>query len=116
MQAADKAINLLRDARAALGSTVLPASDAQQRYACLMIINALGIVEREFISLLREWEPDPGLHERALAASIRAGQFDPANEQRDTLLRRLREGLRNQLAIDNPRLLDRFPPTSREPD
>jgi hypothetical protein len=116
MQAATKAIDLLREARETLSNGVLPTAGAQQRYACLMIINALGIAEREFSALLRACASDSGTDDRALAASIRAGEFDPPSARRKALLRELRASLRNRLAIDNPRLLDQLSATTRKTD
>lgn len=96
---------------------VLPVVPAEQRFAALMIANALGMAERELAAgtsaepalaaavgaLLGEAGDLPALLPR-LCAAIDAGTFDAPDRQTD-LRAVLTEVTRARLAVSNPKLL-----------
>jgi len=96
---------------------VLPVVPAEQRFAALMIANALGMAERELAAgagaepalaaavgaLLGEAGDLSALLPR-LCAAIDAGSFDAPDRQAD-LRAVLAEVTRARLAVSNPKLL-----------
>ncbi|HYD66840.1 DUF6285 domain-containing protein [Azospirillum sp.] len=96
---------------------VLPVVPAEQRFAALMIANALGMAERELAAgagaepalaaavgaLLGEAGDLPALLPR-LCAAIDAGSFDAPDRQAG-LRAVLAEVTRARLAVSNPKLL-----------
>ena len=73
-----EAADLLRIARETLQGEVLPGLGGGQRYAALMVANALRLVERELraASLARPEDAGAGARLQALCAAIRAGRHD----------------------------------------
>lgn len=125
MKVEPAAADLLDIARATILSEVVPALPEAQRYAALMVANALAIAARELAA------PTPDAAERArlaalladgvpggdgpqalreatarLAARIREGLYDEG-DARLRLLAHLRETTRARLAVSNPRALAR---------
>jgi hypothetical protein len=117
------AADLLATARTLLLEEVAPALAASQRYAVLMVANALAIAGREFTSrptaqdelarlraLLGDWTPtgngEADLRDATaqLAARIRQDQY-VEDEARARLLAHLRETTRARLAVSNPKAL-----------
>lgn len=110
---------LLAVARDTLKERVLPALPDDCRYDALMVINALGIAQRECsadptetnalrrrIDALLERDSDTLADaETALTQAIRAGRFDAPGPDRDALLDALHDLTRARLAVDNPKLL-----------
>ena len=120
------AAELLRAAREAVSSEILPSLPESLRYTGLMVANAIAIAERELASgdaaahaecerlrslLADRAQPVAGSalaeklarYNQCLAAEIRAGRYDGA--ERAALLEHLRQTTREKLAISNPRAL-----------
>ncbi len=111
---------LLEAARRLLLEELIALLPAERRYDGLMIANAMAIAARELrdagtsaaaaarrLAAFYAATAEDGAGEalsRRLAADIRAGRFDdgPARER---LVALLREGLRDRLAIANPKML-----------
>lgn len=125
MKVEPAAAGLLEIARATLLAEIAPSLSAQQRYAALMVANAMAVAARDLaspgqdadeiariVALLGDWTPQAGdaLREGTarLAARIREGRFDepPAKA---LLLEHLRTTTRARLAVSNPRALARQP-------
>jgi hypothetical protein len=111
---------LLEAARRLLLDELAPLLPAERRYDGLMIANAMAIAARElrdagrssaaatrrlaaFYATTAE-DADGEALARRLVADIRAGRFDDG-AARDRLAALLREGLRDRLAIGNPKAL-----------
>lgn len=109
--------DLLAIALRSFRETILPVVPAEQRFAALMIANALGVAERELAAggaaepalaaaigtLIGEEGDLPALAPR-LCAAIDAGDFD--DPARQTALRRVLGDLtRARLAVSNPKRL-----------
>ena len=110
---------LLAAVRATLGEELLPAVEGRRAFELRVSMRALGMVARE-LELgdrhARVREAALGAlgaqDERALAAAIRAGDFDGREAQVRTALRSL---VRAKLEVANPRYLAQDPdPPSRE--
>lgn len=104
---------LLEAAREFINEEVLPRADARRQFLARVAINALSIVERELehgpaadaaetVRLTTLLGRDGTLAElnAALAAAIRAGEFD---ERDAALMAHLRATTADKLAIANPR-------------
>lgn len=125
------AAELLAAARAHLERQVLPAlADPRLRFQTLVAANVLAIVERELAAgdapLRAAWQrlggllgrPEAGApagaelraalaeRERALIQAIQAGAFD-TGPARERLAEHLRASALAELAVSNPRLLER---------
>ncbi|WP_207005602.1 DUF6285 domain-containing protein [Trinickia mobilis] len=119
MNATEKVLDLLTQAHGTLTQAVIPSASKQERYDCLMIANALRIVERHFRA-----SPENGLTamtdgllgEVVIVKGIRAGQFDAGCPMRTQLIANLRDRLARQLVIDNPRLVEQLTQPPREAD
>ena len=110
--------DLIEAARAALANDVIPRLAAEDRYAALMVANALAISARELgasdagpaeldriAALLGEAGCGPlDRANRALAARIREGRFDEG-AARTALLEHLAATTRERLATSNPKAL-----------
>jgi len=109
--------DLLAIALRSFRETILPVVPAEQRFAALMIANALGVAERELAAgdtaepalaaaigaLIGEAGDLPALAPR-LCAAIEAGGFD--DPARQAALRRVLGDLtRARLAVSNPKQL-----------
>lgn len=126
------AAELIAAARMQIERNVLPAlAEPRLRFQTLVAANVLAIVERELASgemqLAAAWRrmaallgdaaavPPAGAELRsavveqnlALCDAIRAGEFD-AGAQRQTLLAHLRHTAEAELAVANPRYLERM--------
>lgn len=119
------AAELLKAARTAVVTEILPVLPEVLRYTGLMVANAIAIAERELaagdtaaraecerlLKLLPECSglPAEGLsamlarYNRRLAEGIRAGRFD--GEHRGALLEHLRRTTEDKLAVSNPKAL-----------
>ena len=109
---------LLEAARRLLLDELLALLPAERRYDGLMIANAMAIAGRELrdagaapavaaqrlLAFHEDATAAPEVLARRLVADIRAGRFDdgPARER---LVELLRAGLRDRLAISNPKAL-----------
>ena len=126
MKVEPSAADLLDIARATILADVAPSLPEDKRYAALMAANALAIAGRELaapdstaaeFARIRELLPEsapPGNDRTALreatsrlARAVREGRFDEG-EPRMRLLAHLRECVRAQLAVSNPRALARL--------
>jgi hypothetical protein len=109
MNATEKMVDLLDVAHSTLTNEVVPSLSKQDRYNSLMVANAIRIAARHFC-LTQECQttaPTDGLlGESAIVKGIRAGQFDNGSAMRAALIANLRNRLVQQLAVDNPRVLD----------
>lgn len=126
------AADLLAIARATLLSELIPALPGDQRYAGLMVANAMAIAAREYRlgaetarneaarlrNLLEECEGSPPQSgnpdapealsslRKAMCSAIRAGDFD--NPQREAALAaQLLRTAADRVAISNPKALQR---------
>lgn len=109
MNAAEKMVDLLDVAHNTLTNEVLPSLSKQDRYNSLMVANAIRIAARHFHSAQERHATAPAnalLDESAVVRGIRAGQFDDGAAMRTVLVVNLRNRLVQQLAVDNPRVLD----------
>jgi hypothetical protein len=109
MNVTEKMVDLLDVAHNTLTNEVVPSLSKQERYNFLMVANAIGIVARHFYSTRERDTTAPAselLDQSAIVKGIRAGQFDNGSAMRAALIVNLRNRLVQQLAVDNPRLLD----------
>ena len=88
MQGEPVGADLLGAAREALTQSVLPHQQGAQRFAVLMIANALGMVERELAQRERLEAADQAVAAAGSAASIRAGRCDADGDLHAALQRR----------------------------
>ncbi|WP_321930538.1 MULTISPECIES: DUF6285 domain-containing protein [Paraburkholderia] len=105
------AMDLLVEARETLTNAITPVLSGLDRYNCLMIANALRIVERQFTSTHCDSAVKAGcltFDGHTLTQAIRDGQFDSNGPMRAALLHHVRVGLLHELAVDNPRMLEQF--------
>jgi hypothetical protein len=104
-----KALDLLREAHETLAGQITPTLTGEHRYGCLMIANALRIVERHFRVIATQEDsglnPSEEIDGKALVASIRAGRFDTGTTARGAMVNQLRNRLYRQLAVNDPRSL-----------
>ncbi|CAE6820036.1 hypothetical protein R69746_06012 [Paraburkholderia aspalathi] len=116
MNESQRTLDLLNEAHETLTKAVIPSVSKQDRYSCLMIANALRIVERHFRTLTQDESiggaTDISLGGGALVKEIRTGLFDTHSPLRGSLVRQLRDRLSSQLAIDNPRVLEQLTQSS----
>ena len=96
------AADLLAIARETLLRDIRPQLDEEGRHAAAMIANAMAIAARE---LEAANAPPDREHERQLAADIRAGRYDDADERQRAMLEELRAGVVAKLRISNPKSL-----------
>jgi hypothetical protein len=120
--------DLLSVARETLLSELRPLLDERGRYTLAMVANAMAIAAREAdagegpalaaLARLDELHKHPtrelrgealaealSVHERRLAADIRAGRYDAANDVQRALLEHLREAVHAKLRVSNPKNL-----------
>lgn len=88
MQGEPLAADLLRAARETLTQGVLPHQQGAQRFAVLMIANALGMVERELAQRARLVTAEQAVAAAGTAAAIRAGRCDADGDLHAALQRR----------------------------
>ena len=128
MKTQPDAAKLLAVARATLNDKLLPHLPEELRYDALMIANAIAIAIREYaagdapvqaeLARLQVLFAESGSalagealktvladHNRRLATAIRDGRFD--DKERATLLDHLARTTADELAISNPKALDR---------
>jgi hypothetical protein len=122
-------VDLLAIARETLLSNLRPLLAENARYTVAMIANAMAIAAREAaagegpaIAALARLDGLHGTphrelhgaalrdalraHDRTLAADIRAGVYDAAEERQRALLDHLRESVAAKLRISNPKSLE----------
>lgn len=116
MNATEKMVDLLDVAHSTLTNEIWPSLSKQDRYNSLMVANAMRIAARHFCSTQERHTTAPGsglLGESAIVKGIRAGQFDNGSAMRAALIVNLRNQLAQQLAVDNPRVLDNLQNSSQ---
>jgi hypothetical protein len=109
--------DLLESAREVVLKELLPHLPSAQALAARMVANAIGIAAREAaqdpawqqtalarMAALTGEASDP---ERAFAAAIRAGRFDPGTPHHDAAAALLAEITRARCAVSAPRALAR---------
>lgn len=111
--------SLLQCAREVLKNNVLPLLEGDAKRDVLMVMNALGIAQRELLTgkqaedaecqslagLLDEPVFDVAQANRDLAMRVRAGLADPGNEDRAAVLAHLRLVGESRLQASNPKVL-----------
>ena len=88
MQDEPQGADLLQAARETLSQSVLPHQQGAQRFAVLMIANALGMVERELARRELLHAADQAVEAAGTAAAIRAGRCDADGDLHAALQRR----------------------------
>lgn len=113
--------DLLADAARVLRETVLPGLQGETRYQALMVLNALGIAERQIragdeaqghirarlADLYDDRAGDLVALEARFAADIRAGAFDPDRPDHDQARAILLDMARAKAAESCPKALKR---------
>jgi hypothetical protein len=112
---APEGASLLATARDALLQEILPKLSAADAFTARMIANAMAIAAREAAQdAMWVEETRASIHrltgateapDRALAAAIRAGAFDPGSAHHTEAAALLREAARRRCAISAPRVL-----------
>ena len=107
--------NLLATARDALLTEILPKLSGTDAFTARMIANAMAIAAREAAqndAWVAEMRPtmqsltgDAAAPDRAFAAGIRAGAFDPGTTNHAEAAALLRQAARLRSAISAPRVL-----------
>jgi hypothetical protein len=110
---------LLDTARTLLKNNVLPLLQGDARRDLLMVMNALGIAQRELqvgtaadeaerkslAQLMGNPVDELELANRQLAQNIRQGMADPGNSERAAVLAHLRQVGASRLQVSNPKVL-----------
>jgi len=107
--------NLLATARDALLQEILPKLSGSDTFTARMIANAMAIAAREAAqndawvaemrATMQRLTGDADAPDRALAAAIRAGAYDPGSAHYAEATALLREAARLRCAISAPRVL-----------
>ena len=107
--------NLLATARDALLTEILPKLTGTDAFNARMIANAMAIAAREAAqndawvaemrATMQRLTGDADAPDRALAAAIRAGAYDPGSAHYAEATALLREAARLRCAISAPRVL-----------
>lgn len=116
MNTSDRMVDLLDIAHGTLRSDVLPLLQKDGRYSGLMVSNAMRIVARHFGCAFRFPAASAVtqlLGDAVIVDGIRAGQFDSDSPMRSALVTNLRIRLVQELAVDNPRMLETLQITPR---
>ncbi|WP_370264007.1 DUF6285 domain-containing protein [Limnobacter sp.] len=104
--------DLLACAREVLKSRILAAVSGDQQRELLMVINAMGIAQREMqfrAQATAQAAHQPSLQDASLtrlAHAIRQGQVDPGQPERAAVWQQLRAMTRQRLLVSNPKALD----------
>lgn len=119
MQEQPKGEELLSCARDYLKQSILPHVEGEQKHGVLMVMNAMAIARRQFLSgmsseseelkVLRALVSDSrvGLLDgnRLLSNLLREGAADPNSPEREAILEHLRNVTRWRVSESNPRIL-----------
>ncbi|MCA3323828.1 MAG: hypothetical protein INF79_03250 [Roseomonas sp.] len=107
--------NLLATARDALLQEILPKLSGTDAFTARMIANAMAIAAREAVqgdawveetrATMQRLTGAADASDRALAAAIRAGAYDPGSAHHAEVVALLREATRMRCAISAPRVL-----------
>ncbi len=107
--------NLLATARDALLTDILPKLSGTDAFTARMIANAMAIAAREAAqndawvadmrATMRRLTGDAAAPDRAFAAAIRVGAFDPGTPHHAEAAALLREAARLRCTISAPRVL-----------
>lgn len=107
--------NLLATARDALLREILPKLSGTDAFTARMIANAMAIAAREAVqddawvtaarATMQRLTATTDAPDRALAAAIRAGAFDPGSTHHAEVAAMLRKAARMRCAISAPRVL-----------
>ncbi|CAG9269380.1 DUF6285 domain-containing protein [Paraburkholderia unamae] len=109
MNTHDRMVDLLDTATGTLTGDVLPSLQKEARYNGLMVANAMRIVARHFgraSAVPDAHAPVQLLGDAVIVSGIRAGQFDVGSPMRPALVATLWNRLAQELAVDNPRMLE----------
>lgn len=107
--------NLLATARDALLQEILPKLSGTDAFTARMIANAMAIAAREAVqddawvaaarATMQRLTGATAAPDRALAAAIRKGAYDPGNTHHTEVAALLRDAARRRCAISTPRVL-----------